>query len=324
MAIYSGARQRILSGYARPRSEKVRTVVIHSTAGGAGSPYGKFAAGGACSAFWVGYDGQVEQFQDTKYADAADLYTGGGPYCVSIETASNVGATDKFTSAQIVALVKLVTWLCDHYDIPARQARYAGDAGIAWHRLGVDGNFPSGLHGGRRQIGRGDHWSTAFGKMCPGDKRIDQIVGDIIPGVLSNVGIGGGGGGSSVPTPRPTDDGKQVDVDGHWGPGTTRALQALQGTHVDGVISGQTLGAWNRDIPSIRAGSGGSQLVAALQKDLARWDHYSGAIDGLLGPATIKAIQAHEGTTKDGVISDPSQAVVVMQKRINSGDNGGW
>jgi peptidoglycan hydrolase-like protein with peptidoglycan-binding domain len=324
MAIYSGARQRILSGYNKPRGGSVRAVVLHSTAGGASSPYPTFARGSACSHFWVGYDGQIEQFMDTAWKDAADLYNGGGPYVVSIETASNTSGTDAWTSAQLKSIVKLVTWICDHYDIPARQSRYAGDAGIGWHRLGIDGNFPSGLHGGRRQIGRGDVWSTAFGKVCPGDKRIDQVVDSVIPGVLSNLGIGDGGGGTSKPDPRPTQDGNEVDVDGHWGPATTRALQRIQGTHVDGVISGQVKGDWNKDIPSISFGTGGSQLIAAMQKDLARWGHYSGDIDGYLGPNTIKAIQAHEGTTKDGVISDPSQAVTVMQKRINSGNYGGW
>lgn len=36
-------------------------------------------------------------------------------------------------------------------------------------------------------------------------------------------------------------------------------------------------------------------------------------VDGLLGPKTIKALQAYLGTTQDGVISDPSRMVMKLQ-----------
>jgi len=314
MAIYPHATKRLLHGYDVPRGGSPRVIALHSTAGGASSPYGHFANGGACSAGWVGYKGEAEVYMDSAWKDAADLYSGGGPYVYSLETASNVNATDAWTDPQLAKLIDWVAWGCKEMDIPARQARWAGDSGIGWHRLGIDGNFPSGLHGGRLQIGRGDHWSTSFGKGCPGDKRIDQVVQELIPEVLRIVGGVSGGGGKSVPTPsKPKPSSGKLAVDGSWGPATTRALQKHFGTAVDGVISGQKKGGWNAQIPSISWGSGGSQLVAAMQKAL----HITQ--DGYLGPDTVKHLQKHEGTTQDGVISNPSQCVMAMQRHLNGG-----
>ena len=57
-----------------------------------------------------------------------------------------------------------------------------GSKGIAWHRLGIDGNFPEApgkLRGGR--VHGGEQWSESFGKECPFDEKIKGIVDDIIP-----------------------------------------------------------------------------------------------------------------------------------------------
>lgn len=100
--------------------------------------------------------------------------------------------------------------------------------------------------------------------------------------------------------------------DGYWGPATTKRLQEYYGCATrDGVISGQIKGSWNKSIPSIHFGHGGSMLIAAMQKRL-KLD-----CDGNIGPNTIKAMQKKFKTSQDGVVSAPSQMVMAMQKALN-------
>lgn len=104
----------------------------------------------------------------------------------------------------------------------------------------------------------------------------------------------------------------KLSVDGSWGPSTTKRLQEYFGCSIrDGVISGQVKGAWSQNIPSIQFGSGGSNLIRAMQKWLGV------TADGNMGPGTIKALQKRMETTQDGVISSPSDVVREMQRRLN-------
>ncbi|MDT2641227.1 NlpC/P60 family protein [Enterococcus dongliensis] len=109
----------------------------------------------------------------------------------------------------------------------------------------------------------------------------------------------------------PVNNGK-LTIDGYWGPATTKRLQEYFGCAIrDGIISGQVKGAWSQNVPSIQFGSGGSNLIRAMQKWLGV------SIDGNMGPGTIKALQKRMGTTQDGIISAPSDCVKVMQRRLN-------
>lgn len=106
----------------------------------------------------------------------------------------------------------------------------------------------------------------------------------------------------------------QLAVDGSCGPATVRRWQAVMGTPVDGVISGQVppSGGWGR--PALSAysyGRGGSMLVRAVQRRLGV------AVDGLLGPATIRAIQTHLGVNADGWFGPGT--VRALQSRLNQG-----
>lgn len=103
----------------------------------------------------------------------------------------------------------------------------------------------------------------------------------------------------------------QIATDGIWGSDTTKRLQQVLGTPVDGIISGQD-SRYIKNIPSARTGSGGSQLIKAIQKKLGI------TADGYLGPNTIKAMQKHYGTPIDGVVSAKSNMVIAMQKALNS------
>ncbi|WEV59660.1 NlpC/P60 family protein [Bifidobacterium sp. ESL0728] len=104
----------------------------------------------------------------------------------------------------------------------------------------------------------------------------------------------------------------QLAVDGACGPATVGKWQAVMGTPVDGVISGQVqpVGNWGR--PALNAysyGRGGSMLVRAVQRSLGL------TVDGLLGPDTIRAIQAHLGVAQDGYFGPGT--VRALQARLN-------
>ena len=109
-----------------------------------------------------------------------------------------------------------------------------------------------------------------------------------------------------------------LSVDGWWGQATTRRLQQVLGTPVDGVVSSQSA-AWRSQNPGLTTGwewTGspvGSQLIQALQRKL------SVEADGLIGPGTIRALQARMGTPQDGVLSKRSQCITALQRRLQKG-----
>lgn len=102
------------------------------------------------------------------------------------------------------------------------------------------------------------------------------------------------GGQSSAPS-----SSGALAVDGNVGPATVRRWQQAMGTTVDGIISGQLVPDektyWRPAIDSsvVQYGGTGSDLIRAVQRALGC------GVDGLLGPATIKAIQAHYNLTQD-------------------------
>lgn len=120
---------------------------------------------------------------------------------------------------------------------------------------------------------------------------------------------------------------EKLDEDGIWGVATTRALQKLFETYVDGIVSGQ----WSPDAyrhkgcPSfVHDNQGeGSPLIRAMQKYLNERG-YGLSVDGLCGPATINALIAYfkplSGATEyDGRLDFPSITVKAMQRSLNAG-----
>lgn len=124
--------------------------------------------------------------------------------------------------------------------------------------------------------------------------------------------------GSSV-TPQPA---VQPAVDGYWGEQTTRMLQGILGTTVDGVVSGQ-MASMRTHMEGcttgwewvLTASAQGSQVIEALQRALGV------EADGLMGPDTINALSAHYGIEGDGCLDAPSMTIRAMQERLL---NGGW
>ena len=114
------------------------------------------------------------------------------------------------------------------------------------------------------------------------------------------------------------DSAGRLAVDGSCGPATVRRWQTVMGTSVDGVISGQlvpdqkTYRRPNLDDSAVSYGGYGSELVRAVQRRLGGLD-----ADGLLGPATIKAVQAHYGLTQDASFGPAT--VKALQTALNAG-----
>lgn len=128
-------------------------------------------------------------------------------------------------------------------------------------------------------------------------------------------------GSSSSTTNKPstskpsTSTSTKLDVDGWWGKKTTKALQKCMGTTQDSIVSGQDAGSKqyheNCEETTFEYGSGGSNVIRALQKKLGVDQ------DGYFGPLTIKALQKKVGTKVDGYCG--ANTVKGLQKWINNG-----
>lgn len=125
--------------------------------------------------------GTIQQSRDTRYRSAANL--NGNHRVIAIEnedhgsafpswSGSNVPA---LTSAQVEANAKILAWAHTEHGVPLQLCPDSrpGSRGLAYHRQGIDGNFGPFKYGGR--VSGGENWSTSFGKVCPGDRRIDQL-----------------------------------------------------------------------------------------------------------------------------------------------------
>lgn len=160
-----------LNGLSRHGS-KPTAIVLHITASEATSQYGYFArVRFAGSHFHVARSGAIEQYAGTGARSAADL---GSRRTISIETQ---GANGPWTAKQLESIAQVVAWCARTHDIPLRlmTSSSLSQHGLGWHRLGIDGNFPSGLLGGRQQRGGGELWSSSRGKACPTDPCVRQM-----------------------------------------------------------------------------------------------------------------------------------------------------
>lgn len=109
----------------------------------------------------------------------------------------------------------------------------------------------------------------------------------------------------------------KLTVDGYWGSKTTKRLQQIFGTTVDGKVSNQ-FKAYKSSNPGLDSGwewesnpSGYSPLIKAIQKKVGATQ------DGYIGPKTIKAIQKWLGCTQDGVFDGSSPCIKKLQQWCN-------
>lgn len=276
MARYSGATWRPVAwANGRDDNTPAKIVVLHLTASEADSQYGWFnSSRSACSHFHIARNGHVEQYIDTDKLSAAE-YKGSNDV-ISIET-EGADADGEWGSAQVEAIIRLLVWLHREHGIPLalKTSSRPTEPGIAWHRLGVSGNFPTSpaILRGRNQRGyAGEPWSTSFGKVCPGNRRILQI--QAIRDEAQRRVNGSAPSTPSLPQPswrgamgwdklRPGDTGAEVKAlqvalvklgysvgshgaDGRFGGDTERAVKAFQSASSllpDGVVGERTQAA---------------------------------------------------------------------------------
>lgn len=176
MALYNVATvKRIDTGY-KTRMTRVDGIIFHIAVSNADFPH---YLPGTKAHFYVRKDGTICQEIDTAFRSGANLE--GNPFYLSVETEGGVGAdiNGPWTQAQVESLALLAREAARIEGFPVRQmnSSRAGEQGIGWHRLGIDGNFPAfpNILAGRIQRGGGLKYSKSRGKVCPTDSRIVQI-----------------------------------------------------------------------------------------------------------------------------------------------------
>jgi len=156
-----------------------RRAIFHTAVSAARSLFDYFnQPGNPCSHWYVAADGYTEQYVDTDYRAPAQLE--GNHDCLSWETQDIGGPfpawsgsdVPAWTAAQVDRLTDIAAWVSQVHGIPLVQIPDSvdGRTGFGYHRLGVN---PWRVPGG-------ELWSNAYGKVCPGDRRIAQI-----PGILA-------------------------------------------------------------------------------------------------------------------------------------------
>ena len=328
MAMYPGSTPRListkyLSGAAMAVYNRVN---LHVAVSESSSLFNQFnQSGQASSHFYVRRDGSSEQYVDTSLQAEADL--DGNDATISIETQGGVNDADNepWTDAQLTALAQIFAWAMATHGIRNQLASSSqtndSSKGLSWHRLGIDGNFPSLPNpcAGRGQRGGGMKYSSSGGKLCPGCGKINQI-----PEIFARAG---GGGTPQPPNPPNPPSGGRLVVDQSWGAETTkwmqRTLVSTDPIWADGVISHQWKDSSNQYIWAAQFDKTqeGSALGKAIQNRLVAVGLDPGSVDGLIGKSTILALQHYYNTGYyDGVISKPTSALVAaMQNEINAG-----
>ena len=75
---------------------------------------------------------------------------------------------------------------------------------------------------------------------------------------------------------------------------------------------------------TLRQGSTGSE-VRTMQRKLKNWGYYTGAVDGIFGAQTKKAVkyfQSKNGLTADGIVGPKTLAALGMGGSVSAGTNG--
>ena len=292
MAIYPGAKKRLIPKWNKFTITRHRRMNLHVAVSNADSLYNMFSnSNAACSHFYVAKDGTVEQYIDTKYRSASDM--NGNDSTISVETAGGVTNPDgeKWTDAQVDALVKLWAWARDEHGIKNQVAKNTqtndNSAGLSWHRLGVIGNFKG--RGGILEtsyLTGGILYSKAKGKICPGDAKILQI-----PGIWERAnGKQAQKPSETKPVPakvKPTAS-KPTTTAKKW-PEVKLASTAKH--------TAKSHAAWVELLAAVKVGGKHPYRDKDLTKNFQRWLQDLGyypkdyLIDGDFGEATVKALQ---------------------------------
>lgn len=126
------------------------------------------------SHFGLDFDGSLGQYVPTTTAADANIAANrrpDGTGAVSVETASNLDSTDRWTDAQVRVLVDLGVWMHRTWGVPLRICRTHDDPGFGYHRLHWQWSVREG----------GD---PAGKTACPGPARITQFESEVFPAIV--------------------------------------------------------------------------------------------------------------------------------------------
>jgi hypothetical protein len=198
---YPGAKWDPLGTQTEPKMLGHDILCYHTMVGslaGTSSMFHQNGYGGTESTFGVGESKAqgVLQWQDAMYQ--ADANYQGNPWVTSIETAdyggvfgkwdtSNAANVPAWTADQLDMLVGIGVWYCKkstHANCPSSWKCHQvgippvlipdtklGRRGLAYHMQGCRPHVVTG----------GKIWSTAYGKVCPGNRRTTQLKTIVIP-----------------------------------------------------------------------------------------------------------------------------------------------
>ena len=158
-------------GITAPEMDAHDIVCVHTIVG--------YQTGGTAAHFTTGASGKIVQARDTVYKSAANF--NGNHRVIAIENEDHGPAygswsgsnVPRFTAAQAESIAKILVWAHKVHGIPLSLVPDSkpGRRGVAYHRQGID---PWRVPGG-------ELWTKFPGKVCPGDKRVAQLVNEIIP-----------------------------------------------------------------------------------------------------------------------------------------------
>ena len=151
-----------------------RRVTMHIAVSSSTDIYGPGTIGGTYAHFYNRRSGQPRQHQTMNKRAVADA--DGNGTTISVEHQGQVG--DAMTDSQKTYLARIFAWAVVWCGVPNRIATVGNTNGLAWHRLGIAGNFPPYDPNDRTTWCRRDTgavWSSSFGKECPTNPWIRQI-----------------------------------------------------------------------------------------------------------------------------------------------------
>lgn len=277
---YPGAIRKEIKKFRTPIQTQSRAFILHVAVSEADSLYGFFSGAAVASHFYVRKNGIVEQYVDTKYQAPANLY--GNATCISTETQGGVrnANSEPWTDAQVKALAQLSKWLHETHDIPLQVMPNSKRAsrGVGYHRLGVDPYRVSG----------GELWSTAYGKICPGQGKINQV--DDIVAKAKGVSV------APRPPSQPSKPAKNYLEFGDKGT-KVKNLQRLLNVELPATLKEDGV-------------FGAATRTAVRKYQLSR----GLVIDGIAGPATMSALTSHKKPVGNKPKPNP--------ETLNYGDSG--
>lgn len=169
-------------------ASRVDLMTLHTAVTNTQDLYGSHRGqGGTYAHFYNPKDSPLRQHQEIGRLGRADYY--GNPWTLSIEHWDgypkgapgywrNNSDVPPFTESQIENDAQLFAFLVKHHGLENRIATPGRVRGLGWHRLGCSGNFGAYDPSNRRTWSSkvtGVNFSPNFGKVCPGDRRIDQV-----------------------------------------------------------------------------------------------------------------------------------------------------